>query len=162
VYSAAGHINNGRNAAAQIEQSVHFDRVIVAPELRLGKHRQTQIDGSGVQRIDGLVQLHAKWLVAIQRASLGNEHPREIGKDGPVAGFVGVRQRVARDQAAEAPVIKPPLRAQTRFDLAQAFAPGELRKGQTQKLVATEEALHFVIAPLAFRRGETPSREENP
>jgi hypothetical protein len=151
VHRAAGHINIGRNAAAQIEQSMHFDRTLVTTELRPGKHRQTQIDGGGVQRIEGLVQLHAQRFVAIQQASLGDERPREIAEDAPVARFVGVRQCVARDAAAKTQMIKLGLlRAQTGFDIAQAFAPGELREGQAKKLIPAGETLHFVIAPVTF------------
>src|SRR6267378_3588135 len=40
--------------------------------------------------------------------------------------------------------------AQTGFDIAQAFAPGELGEGQTEKLIPAGEALHFVIATVTF------------
>jgi hypothetical protein len=130
---------------------MHFNRTLVATELRPGKHRQTQIDGGGIQRIEGLVQLHTQRLVAIQQASLGDERPREIGEDAPVARFVGVRQCVARNAAAKTQMIKLRLlRAQTGFDIAQAFAPGELGEGQTEKLIPAGEALHFVIATVTF------------
>ena len=57
---AAGHINTGRNAAAQVQQGMQFDGAFLAAELRPGKQRQAQIDGGGVEGIDGLVQLHAE------------------------------------------------------------------------------------------------------
>jgi len=102
----AGHINIGRNAAPQIEQGVYLDGAFVATELRPRKHRQTKIDGRGVQCIDCLGQLHTERFVAIKLASRCDEHPGEIGKDAPVARFVGVRQRVARDAAAKTHVIQ--------------------------------------------------------
>ena len=146
-----GHINIGRNAATQIEQRMQFDRALVTTKLRPGKHRQTQIDGRGIQRIQGLVQLHTQRFVAIQPARLGDERPREIGEDAPVAGFVGVRQRVARNTAAKAHMIKL-ARCERRhtFRYRASFAPAWLRKGQTQELIPAGKALHFVIAPVTF------------
>jgi len=49
------------------------------------------------------------------------------------------------------------------FDIAQAFAPGELGEGQTEKLIPAGEALHFVIATVTFHAAtEFHQRKENP
>jgi len=57
------------------------------------------------------------------------------------------------------------LRAQTGFDIAQAFAPGELGEGQTEKLIPAGEASLCnrhgnVHAATEFLRGRNPSPEQ--
>jgi hypothetical protein len=62
-----------------------------------------------------------------------------------------MRQCVARNTSAKPQMIQLGLlRAQTGFDVAQTFAPGELRQGQTEKLIPAGEALRFVIAAVTF------------
>jgi hypothetical protein len=43
-----------------------------------------------------------------------------------------------------------PPRTLTRFDVAQAFTPGQLRKSQTQKLVPAGEIFDVAIAVVAI------------
>ena len=79
---------------------------------------------------------------------------REVGVDAPVAHFVGVGQRAARNAAANAHVIElVALRAQARFDVAQALAVGQLGERHAQKLIEAGEALDLVLA--AIRRHTT-------
>ena len=66
---------------------------------------------------------------------------REVGVDAPVAHRVGIGQGVARDAAANAHVIElARLRSQTRFDVAQALAIGQLRERHAQELIEAGEA----------------------
>src|ERR1700730_1727918 len=97
VDCAAGHLDVGWNASAQIEQGMHLDGTFVAMELRPSKHRRTKIDGRGIQRINRLGRLHSERFVAIRFASGPDEDPGEIAKDVPGARLVGLRQSAARD-----------------------------------------------------------------
>ena len=79
--------------------------------------------------------------------------------DPPIAHRVGIGQGVASDGAAETQMIElGGLRAQTSFDVAQAFAPGQLRKRQTQILIKAGESLDLVLATIA-RDGPTKCRQ---
>ncbi len=92
----------------------------------------------------------------MQFAGRPNEYPSEFGKDTPVARFVGVQQRVARDAAVKTHVIQVRLlQAQTGFDVAQTFAPSELREAETEKLIRKGETLDVVIASVAL---DTPAK----
>src|SRR5215471_9357923 len=74
----------------------------------------------------------------------------EVGIDPPIAHRVGIGQGVASDGAAETQMIElGRLRAQTSFDVAQAFAPGQLRERQTQILIKAGEPLDLVLATIA-------------
>src|ERR1019366_2505520 len=78
VHLSAGHINSGRNAAAQIQQGVQLHRTLVPSKLCPGKKCQAQIDGGGIEGVNSLVQFHPEGLVLVESAGLGNEHTREI------------------------------------------------------------------------------------
>jgi TRAP-type mannitol/chloroaromatic compound transport system substrate-binding protein len=61
-------------------------------------------------------------------------------------GAVGIGQCASRDVAAEARVIELGLEgAQTRLDVAQAFAEGQLRESQAEELIPTREAAETTI-----------------
>lgn len=75
----------------------------------------------------------------------------KIGIDSPVAHLIGMGQSVARDVAADTNMIElGGLGSQTRFDISEALAIGELRKGQSEKLIPARKALDFVIALIAL------------
>src|SRR5208337_3558175 len=147
VHPSAGHVNSGRNVAAQVEQGVKFHRTLVLPKLRPGEKGQAQIDGGGIEGVDRLVQFHPERLVLIEEAGLRDEQAGKIGVDAPVALLVGVGQGVARDGAAKAHVIKLRLvRAQAGFDVAQTLAISELGKSQREELIEAGETLYLVVA----------------
>jgi hypothetical protein len=75
----------------------------------------------------------------------------EIGIDAPVAHRIGIGQRVSGNRAAETKMVKlcgP--RAKASLDVAQAFAPRQLRKGQRQILVEAREPLDLAFAAIAL------------
>src|ERR1035438_165318 len=143
--------NEGRNVALQVEQCMHLDGSILGAITCPGEKRQAEIDGGGVEGVDGLLQLHAKVFVGVQGARHGNQHLRQVGVNPIVAQFVGVGERAARDVAANPGVIKSRTQgAQTNFDLAQTLAPGQLGKSQAEKLVPASEGADFVIAAVTI------------
>jgi len=96
VKFAVADVQERGDIAAQVQKRVQFDcclgRTVGCP----GKQRQAQVDGTGVQGIDGLFQIDAKRLVRIQTPSHANQSLRKVGIDTPVAHFVGIGQRAAR------------------------------------------------------------------
>src|SRR5208282_3302815 len=120
---SAGHIDIGRNAAAYIQQGMQLDGALAATKLRPGKQRQTQIDGGGVESIDGLGPLHSERGVAVEVASPGDQDLGEVAIDAPVADLVGIGESGARNSTSETHVIELRLlSAQTGFDVAEAGA----------------------------------------
>ncbi len=85
--------------------------------------------------------------------SLGVELPRstdqhlsEIGEDVPVVDAVGIGQCAPRDVAAEARMVELGLEgSQTRLDVAQAFAEGQLGERQAEELIPTREAARTTV-----------------
>ena len=75
----------------------------------------------------------------------------KVGVDAPVALLVGVGQGAAGHGAAQAHMIEfVAVGAQAGFDIAQAFATGELCKGHAAILVLATEAFDVMIAMVAL------------
>lgn len=124
--------------AAQIEQSVHLHCGFGGAERCPRKQQERQVDRGRAQGVCRVVQVHARGLVDIQLAGDTDQALREVGIDPPVPR--PVRQRIARDQAADTHVVEllgP--RARTRFDVSQALAKRQLCKRYAQKLILTGE-----------------------
>ena len=123
------------------------------------KHRQEQVDGAGIQRVDRVFQIDAKRLPGIQTTGDSNERLGQVGVDAPVAHRVRIGQGIAGDAAADAHVIELALlRSQARFDVAQALAIGQLRERHAEVLIETRECFDFVLAP-ATRDATTKRRQ---
>ena len=162
---AVADVDEGRNGSAQVEQRVQLDRRLGRAKRRPRKQRQAQIDGGGVQRIDGLGQIHLQRFVGIEPAGDADQRLRELVVDVPVARFVGVGQCAAADVAPHAQVVElGGLRAQARLDVAQALPVGQLREGHAQELVQAAEAAHIEVAAILrppsderYATAQTPS-----
>ena len=88
------------------------------------RHRSMVVES---QRVETLIEIHADRIAGVQRPRDANQDLGEIGIDPPVARLVGVGQGGARDVAAESHVVElGAKRTQARFDIAQAFAVGQL------------------------------------
>jgi hypothetical protein len=122
-----------------------------APELGPREQRQTQIDGGGIERVDGLIEFQTEGVLGVKPPGQADQYVRKIGVDSPVPHLIRVGQRVARDGAANSTVIEFGRRGpQTGFDVAQALSKSQLSKGHREKLFPTRETLDFVVAVVAF------------
>ena len=96
-----------------------------------------------------MIQLHAKGVACVKTPSFADEMFGQIGIHLPWPLFVGMGQRAARNRAAKSHSVKlGGARAQTDFDVTQALAIGQLRKGEAEKLIPAGKALHFVVAAM--------------
>jgi hypothetical protein len=115
-----------------------------------GKYRQTQIDGGGIERVDGFLQRDAERLLRIPPPGDADQALGEIGIDAPVAHGVGMGQRVASHRRTNPEMIKlGTLCTQAYFDVPQAFPIAQLCEGHAQELIQAGEGLHFELAPIA-------------
>ena len=133
-------VGRARFGQQQVQQRVQFDCSLGRPKRRPGKHRQTQVDGAGIQCVDRLFQVDAKWLLDVKTTGNGNERLGKVGLDAPVSPFVGIGKRAARHPALDTHVVElVGLRSQARFDIAQAFAVGQLGERHAQILIEARE-----------------------
>ena len=80
------------DGATQIEQGVHLDGGLVGSKPGPGEQRQAEVDGGGVQGIDGVVEIETERLVGLPGAGDADQHLSEVGEDVPVVRLVGVGQ----------------------------------------------------------------------
>ena len=136
VKLALGDLDESGDVAAQIQQRVELDGCFSAAEVGPRKQGKTQIDGSGIQRVDGLVQFDGKIVAGIQSPSFVDQDLSKISIDSPVSRFVGVSQAAASDSTSKAHVVEFVVdRTQSHFDISQALPIGHLGKGQAKELL---------------------------
>ena len=85
---------------------MEFDSRLGALERRPGEQGEAEIDGGGVECVDGVCEIDAKSVIDVERARDTDQALREVGMDAPVALLVGVGQGAARDMAPDAHVIE--------------------------------------------------------
>jgi hypothetical protein len=109
---------------------VQLDASLGFSKPRPRKQRQAQIDGAGIQSIDGFVELDTEIFIDVKRSGLLNEQLGKIGVDASISIFVGIGQCAARDFAAKTRVVKLLFESpKAALDIPQAFAESQLRKG---------------------------------
>ena len=136
-----------RDAALQVQQGMEFDGGLGLAEVRPGEHGQAQVDGGGVEGVDGVIEFQSQVVPGIQGPGETDEGLGEVGIQAPVALLVGVGQGIAGDAAAQSHVIEFILvRPQADFDITQALAVGELGEGQTEELVEAGKGFDVPIA----------------
>ena len=96
ISGAGGRIDIGRNALGTAEKSTYSDRTDAVIRPRSSIDRPLQLGVAAIRRADGPVLLHADRSAAIRIAALDCEGLRNSAKDVQAAGFVGVRQKGAR------------------------------------------------------------------
>ena len=159
---ASGNAYKRGDVAAQVQQRVHFHDSLALAELGPREQLQAQVDGGRVQRVETLIEIHADRIAGIQGPRDANQDLGEIGIDPPVARLVGVGQGGARDVAAESHVVElSAKRTQARFDIAQAFAVGQLGERHREELIPAGEAAQPAIPVVAaYAASEFTIRKE--
>ena len=154
---AIGDVNEAGNVPSQIEQGMQLDGGLGRAKWCPRKHRQTEIDGAGVEGVNRSIEFQSKWFFGIQGACQANQVLGEVGIDLPRACGVRIGQRVARNRLAAKPHVVQPsgLGAQVDFDVAQRLAVGQLREGHGEELIQAREVLDLVFAPVV---GHTPAK----
>ena len=147
VQLAVRNMDKARNTAPQIEQRVQPNRCLGRTEVRPGKHRQAQIDGGGIQRVDRVRELYAQGIPGVERLRLRDQALGEFGVHAPVARFVGIGEGGATDRLAKAHVVElGRLRREAHLDVAQALAIGQLGEGHATQLLGARQRAYAVIA----------------
>ena len=144
-------MDEGRDVAAQIEQGMELDGGLATLERRPREQGEAEVDGGGVERIDGVVKIDAERVIDVQAPGDADQGLGEVGMDAPVALLVCIGQGCARDMSANAHVVElGALGAQTGFDITQTFTIGKLRERHAQILIETGKALDLVVAVIAL------------
>lgn len=136
IVNAARRDDDDRGKAALAgEQRVEFEGGLVLANLGPREAREAQVNGGGIQRVGGGLEIGAERVFGVKRGGLGDEDLGEAGKEAPVALLVGIGQGAAGDGLAETGVVKFGAQCgQTGFDVAETFALGELGKSEHEEV----------------------------
>ncbi len=157
-----GNVDKAGDVAAEIDQRVQLDGPLAAAESRPGKEAQAQVDGRRVEGVNGLFECDGERFGSIQGSGTLDQDLGEVGEDAPVVGAVGVGQRAAGNGSSEAGVVELGTDgAEAGFDVAEAFAEGELGEGQAEELIAARESARPAVAVVTTDAGvEIVTRKE--
>ena len=144
---AVGDVNEAGDIAPQVQQRMQLDGGFGGAKRSPGKHRQTQVDGGGVERVNRRLQFERERLAGVQRPGHANGMLCKVGVDLPRTRGVCVGQRVARNRLAAKPhVVHPPgLRTQVDFDVVQGLPVSQLGEGHGKELIQTGEVFDLAL-----------------
>ena len=147
---ALGNQHKTRDISTQVDQRVKFDSSLVASKPSPGEKRQAEVDGCGIQRVGGLLELNTEVVGEVEFPCLSDQDMSEVLVDPPVAQFVGIGERAPSDDTAKTRVVKFLVKSvETDFDVPQALAIGQLSEGHAEKLIEAGEAANPPIAVIA-------------
>ncbi len=145
-----GNMDKTGNRPTKVQPGVQFDRGRGLAKRGPRKQGQTQIDGRGVQRVHRVRKVQAQIFCGVQFVRMLDQALGEVGIDPPVSALVGIGQRGPFHRGANSHVIQlGGLRRQTDLDIAQAFAIGQLSKGQDPKVFGAGQRPNTIIATIA-------------
>lgn len=151
VNAPSGDCDITRDAAAKIQQCMCFDRRFVFAKLCPGKKRETQIDSCRIESINRLVQTQPEILVLVEFSSSANQNLTQIGPNAPIAAFVRIGKCAARHLRPNSHMVEFGFhRAQTSFDIAEAFPISQLSESHAEELVQARKFLNLVIAMITI------------
>jgi hypothetical protein len=147
---AIGNQHKTRDIPMQVDERVKFDSSLVASKWSPRKKREAEVDGRGIQRVGGLLELNPKTIGEIQSPRSGDQDMSEVLVDPPVAQFVGIGEGTPSNDTAKPRMVKFFVEGvETDFDVSQALAIGQLSESHAEKLIETREAANPPIAVIA-------------
>ena len=147
---ARGDNDDGGKVPLEREQGVQFDGGLAASECGPGKQGKAQLNGGRIQRVGGALEIAHKGITRVELRCLPDEDLGEVSEDAPVTVFVGVGQGAAGGGLADAGMIELWAEGnEAGFDVPQTLTPGQLRKGQDEKLFVGWKFADSKVAPVA-------------
>ena len=139
------------DCASQIEQRVHLHSRLGRSKWCPVEQTQTQVDGGGVQRVDGGIEINAHGLFDVELPGLGNQAYGQRVINAPVPQIQCIGQSRTGGHVLQAHVKQLGLvGSEAHLDVAQRFAPGQLRKRHDTKHIGTTECANASVAVVAF------------
>ena len=138
VHLAVADMDEGGDIAPQVQERVQLDRRFGRAKRCPIEQGQTQVYRGRVQRVDRRVELlqFGREVFGVQGPCARDKAHRQRVVDAPVAQVQRVGQRGACGHVAQPHVKQLGLVGlQASLDVAQGFAPGQLRKGHDAKQI---------------------------
>jgi len=148
---AVGDRDKTGQQAIVVEADVDFGRALGGTELRPGKHRQTQVDGGGIQGVELVFEAEA---VAWSQSLAASQQFMEQGLIERVGLlFVDPGQRGACHLGAAEVIELGDLGREVAGDVAQAGPAGQLPKAQGNELGPARHLAQFLALVMPVGEG---------
>ena len=87
IGTVTSYVLPGMTSADRLRVSMQLHGRLALAKQRPGKYRKAQIDGRGIESVDSVGEVDAKFLVHIELASNVDEPLGQLGVDAPIAPF---------------------------------------------------------------------------
>jgi len=139
-----------RNGTADVEKRMHLHSSLGFSETCLWEKAQTKVDGSGVERIDRIVEFKSEVFVRIELSCFHNEEMGELRIYSPVSALVGIRERAFLHRVSYPHMVEFSSHCvEAGVDVPQALSVCQLSKRHAIILVETTETSYTSI-PIVF------------
>ena len=146
VHCGGGYADKRRDGALQVQERVHLDGGLRLPEGGPREHREAQVDGRGVEGEERVSQFDLQFLALVQLACGLNQCITEVLINPEVSRLVRVGQGGSGDLSPHPYVIEfLPVGGETRFDVAQAVAPGQLGERHRDELIPAGKGANPIV-----------------
>ena len=150
AHLAIADVNEGRNRPTQVQQRVHLHRRLGAAKQRPVEQAQTEVDGGRVQRVDRRIELQSRWFCGVEIPGAHDQAHGQRVINVPVPLIQRVRERRSGGYAAQAHVKQLGLIGrQADLDVAQRFAPRQLRERHHAKQIGAVQGAHPRISAVS-------------
>lgn len=122
--------------SSQVDLSMEFYRGFGLTEMSPREHRQAQIDGGSINRINHLVDVQSVGVSAVKASGLTDENLRECFVNAPVSVLIGVSQISPRDVPSDAHRVEMRTASQASFDISKTLPESDLRKSHRKELIS--------------------------
>jgi len=140
VHPGLADVDASRNRASQVDLGMQFDTCFGFAEARPREKVEREVDSRGVQSIDRVVDIQSEFLVGIESSCFADESLGQVLPQTPIPSLVGVGQSGLGNRLAESKMIECfGSSVEACLDIAQTFAPGQLREGHTDELLTAAE-----------------------
>ena len=151
VHLAVADVDEGGDRAAQIQQRMHLDRRLGRAKRRPLEQGQAQVYRRGIERIDRRVEIDVQRLGCVKCSGAGDEPHGQRMIDAPVSQIQRVRQRRACRHVLQSHMKQlAPIRSQAGLDVAQGFAPGQLREGHDAEQIGAAKRAYTRVATVSL------------
>ena len=146
---AGGQADEGRDGSPQVQQRVDLDGCLGLPEGGPREKRQAQVDGYGVECVEGMRLFHIQFLGMIQLARRTDHRVAEVLVNPEVPRLVGVGQGGSGDLAPHSEVVDLlAVGGEACLDVTQALPSRQLGERHGDELIPAGERSDVVISPI--------------
>ena len=121
--------------ASQVDLSMELYRGFGLTEMSPRKHRQAQINGGSIDRINHLVNIQPVGVLAVKASGLADENLRECFVNTPVPVLVSISQISPRDVTTDAHGVEMRTPSQASFNVTKTLSESDLSKSHRKKLI---------------------------